>query len=217
MKHFERDTVANKLFLKKHYFHTEKKEGTSVEAHLKHMKGIADKSAAIGAPFSEEDQIVTLLDSLPRSYSTLVTALEARGDDITLKFVQQSLIHKEQKISGDPSDDILPGGQKATALVGVRWKTKSQKPAGSHLSQIGRWLVDSGASGHMTYEKELLTDYKKFEKLEKVGLGDGRTVDAVGIGNVEIMLFRLSDPRKCVIHDVLFVLNLTCNLFQLVQ
>ena len=74
--------------------------------------------AAIGAPISEDNQIVTLLGSLPRSYSTLVTALEARGDDITLKLVQQSLIHEEQKISGHPADEILPRGQKATALVG---------------------------------------------------------------------------------------------------
>jgi len=40
---------------------------------------------------------VTLLGSLPRSYSTLVTALKARVDDIDLKFVQQALIHEEQK------------------------------------------------------------------------------------------------------------------------
>ena len=109
--HFERDTLANKLFLKKQYFRTEMKEATSVEAHLKHRKGITDKLAAIGAPISE-DQIVTLLGSLPKSYSTLVTVLEVRGDDITLRFVQQSLIHEEHKISGHPADDILPGGQK---------------------------------------------------------------------------------------------------------
>jgi hypothetical protein len=76
-KHFERDTLANKLFLKKKYFRTEMKEGTSMEQHLKYMKDIADKLAAIGAPISEEDQVVTLLGSLPGSYATLVTALEA--------------------------------------------------------------------------------------------------------------------------------------------
>ena len=32
--HFERETLANKLFLKKRYFQTEMKEGTSIEAHL---------------------------------------------------------------------------------------------------------------------------------------------------------------------------------------
>ena len=35
---FERDTLANKLFLNKKYFRTEMKEGASIEEHLKHMK-----------------------------------------------------------------------------------------------------------------------------------------------------------------------------------
>ena len=38
--HFECETLANKLFLKKQYFRTEMKEGTSMENHLKHMKEI---------------------------------------------------------------------------------------------------------------------------------------------------------------------------------
>ena len=49
-KHFERETLANKLFLKKQYFRMEMKEGTSMEAHLKQMKEITDKLASIGAP-----------------------------------------------------------------------------------------------------------------------------------------------------------------------
>ena len=52
------------------------------------MKEITDRLAAIGAPISEEDQVVTLLGSLPPSYSTLVTALEARADDVKLSYVQ---------------------------------------------------------------------------------------------------------------------------------
>ena len=60
------------------------KEGTSVEAHLKQMKEITDRLAAIGAPISEEDQVVTLLGSLPPSYSNLVTASESRIDSVKL-------------------------------------------------------------------------------------------------------------------------------------
>ena len=82
--HFERDTLADKLFLKKQYFRTEMKEETSAEKHLKYMKELTDRLMAIGAPIDEEDQVVTLLGSLPKSYSTLVTALKARSDDISL-------------------------------------------------------------------------------------------------------------------------------------
>ncbi len=84
--HYERETLANKLFLKKQYFREEMTEGTSMEMHLKEMKEITDKLSSIGAPISE-DQVVTLLGSLPPSYTTVVTVIEAIGDDLKLDYV----------------------------------------------------------------------------------------------------------------------------------
>ncbi len=42
-----------------------------------------------------------------------------------------------------------------------------------------KWIVDSGATSHMTFQKDLLHDYQEFDVPEKVGLGDGRIVDAL--------------------------------------
>ena len=67
-----------------------------METHLKRMKELTEKLAATSA-ISEEDQVVTLLGSPPQSYSTLLTALEARVDDVSLSYVQQALLHEEQK------------------------------------------------------------------------------------------------------------------------
>ena len=76
----------------------EMQESGSINAHMKHMKELNDKLAAIGAAIAEEDQVVTLLGSLPGSYSMLVTVLEAR-DDFKSSYVQQSLIHEERKLN----------------------------------------------------------------------------------------------------------------------
>ena len=84
----------NKLILKKQYFRMKMAEGTSMEVYIKTMKELTDRLAAINAPITEEDQVVTLLGSLPSSYSTLVTALEA-GYAIILRYVQQTLICEE--------------------------------------------------------------------------------------------------------------------------
>ena len=61
------------------------KEETSIAAYLKDMKELTDKLAAIGALISEDNQVVTLLGTLPHSYATLVTALEARVEDVQLR------------------------------------------------------------------------------------------------------------------------------------
>ena len=84
--HLERDTLVNKLLLKKQCFRMEMKEGTSVEACIKNMKELKDRVVATKVPIPEEDQVVTLLGSLPPSYSSLVTALKAR-DTLSLRYV----------------------------------------------------------------------------------------------------------------------------------
>ena len=52
---FEQDVLVNKLMLKKQYFRIEIKEGTSVETHIKNMKELTDKLAAINAPIVERE------------------------------------------------------------------------------------------------------------------------------------------------------------------
>ena len=65
--HFERDTMVNKLMLKKQYFRMEMKDGTSrsMEAHIKNMKELTDRLAAINAPIAEEDQVEAYLLVIP--------------------------------------------------------------------------------------------------------------------------------------------------------
>ena len=108
------------------------KEGTSVEKHLKQMKVLTDRLAAIGAPISEEDQVVTLLGSLPPSYATLVTALESRvDDDLSLNFVQQALVHEERKLQRSEHESNSQQHKGDSALLGQkkrfkpRWSTWS--------------------------------------------------------------------------------------------
>ena len=67
-------------------------EGSSIDTHLKEMEELMDKLSSISAPISEEDQVIILLGSLPLSFFTVGTALEACADDLT---IQQQLIHHE--------------------------------------------------------------------------------------------------------------------------
>ena len=110
-----RETLANKLFLKKQYFRKGMSEGNSIDMHLKEMKELTDKLSSIGAPISE-DQVVTLLRSLLPSFSAVVTAHEARVDNLTMDFVQQQLIHHERKLK---AQELKPEALHDSALVGA--------------------------------------------------------------------------------------------------
>ena len=267
--HYERNTLANKLFLKKKYFRCEMPESMTVEEHLKQMKELTDQLAAVGAEIAEEDQIVTLLGSLPDSYQTLVTALETRLDDISLGFVQQALVNEEHKRKANDSEKSIANAAAATHAHSRSGQNKHMegntqkkfkcyscgefghikrncpnrkkpehkaKTVESDTSEsmprddssgcafaVSRpndelsskqWIVDSGASRHMTCEKECLLDYHQFRKPQLVRVGDGRTVEALGAGNVQLtMTFKVSDPKCVTMYNVLFVPKLAGNLF----
>lgn len=56
-----------------------------MEQHSQHMKHLTDRLAAVGAPISKEDQVVTLSGSLLRNFASLVTALEATTSSKTVE------------------------------------------------------------------------------------------------------------------------------------
>ena len=58
---FEKCTLAAKLHLRKKYFQMEMQEGGNAEHHIREMKQITDRFAAMGSPISEEDRVMTLL------------------------------------------------------------------------------------------------------------------------------------------------------------
>lgn len=96
-----------------------------MEAPLKGMRELNDKLAAIGTPISEEDQVVTLLGSLPLSYSALVMVLEVRVNGMSLSYVQHTIIHEERKNKDQDkspvSGEVNEGQQ--SALVGRQRKS----------------------------------------------------------------------------------------------
>lgn len=66
----------------------------------------------------------------------------------------------------------------------------------------------------MTCDKECLEDYQQFTEPQSVKLGDGRVVNALGQGNIKLrMTFKVSDVKHVTMYDVLYVPQLTGNLF----
>uniref|UniRef100_A0A1Y1LCN3 Endonuclease n=1 Tax=Photinus pyralis TaxID=7054 RepID=A0A1Y1LCN3_PHOPY len=80
-------------------------------------------------------------------------------------------------------------------------------------SSSGTWLVDSGASEHMCYERDLFVNYRKLTLEKEVVIGDGKKINAVGIGQIQLLAFNGQLWIPTTIYNVLHVPMLTTNLF----
>lgn len=85
--------------------------------------------------------------------------------------------------------------------------------ANAHEFSEGKftWIVDSGASCHMTPHRDYLTCYEEFEEPRPITLGDGKRVEAIGHGK---MPFRC-DSFNGELQHVLWVPRMKENLFSI--
>ena len=258
---YEVKSLANKLFLRKKYFTMSMGVDESMSEHINKMKNLAGRLEAVGASITEDDQVATLLCSLPESYNGLITALESRADDLTLEFVIARLLHEERKrkenlSAPDAGEKALfskndRGNQKNfrnkkkgkchNCGIPGHWARECRKPKrdkskeGKEKSEGSSynastehasfwssesqnqkdltWYVDSGASQHMSYDKEMMVDYVHFTNSQKVRLGDNRVVQALGKGNIWLNIKRGNVFQPTRLVDVLYVPDLAKNLF----
>ena len=108
--HFQRNTWANKLELKRKLFSMRLAEGGSMQDHIKSLMEVCNQLVAVGKPVNEEDHVEYLLASLPECYSVLVTALEANSDVPALAVVTERLLHEETKMKSRVSQPSQEGG-----------------------------------------------------------------------------------------------------------
>ena len=74
------------------------------------------------------------------------------------------------------------------------------------------WLIDAGATQHMTCSKACLKNYRTIKPVQ-VHLADDGTVEAIGCGDVEMVMETPRGPRKGVLTNVWCIPTLSRNLF----
>ncbi|KAG2963263.1 hypothetical protein PC120_g27553 [Phytophthora cactorum] len=74
------------------------------------------------------------------------------------------------------------------------------------------WLVDSGATQHMTYSKEYMKNFKKITPVD-VHLADDGVVQALGTGDIVMSMRTPRGMKKGVLTNVWYIPKLSRNLF----
>lgn len=85
------------------------------------------------------------------------------------------------------------------------------------LSSVSKsnWIVDAGATCHMCNDKEQFVELSQLSEKQEVTLGDGHTLDGVGIGTGKIeTLLPDGNTRQCSLRNVLYVPKLSYNLLR---
>lgn len=77
------------------------------------------------------------------------------------------------------------------------------------------WIVDSGATSHMTFQSP--KQYSVSREAKNVLIADGGSVDVVGEGAVEIVLRNKSGNLGCTLEKVLYIPKLSVNLLSVHQ
>ncbi|KAH9645213.1 hypothetical protein HF086_005758 [Spodoptera exigua] len=148
-------------------------------------------------------KLLQMEDTYQASPSTVTTALQAKNKsqkdkshkNMSRSRVVKCFICKENHKAKDcPKNPI----QKKDALTSLALATAAQ----GH----GEWILDSGASNHMTNRRDWLKDFKKLDKSIVIACANGETVVGEAIGNV------VNEDMDVSINNVLYVPNLATNL-----
>jgi transposase InsO family protein len=81
------------------------------------------------------------------------------------------------------------------------------------LTNHDSWIVDSGATDHMTRQLDYFTVYDEFDTALQVRIGDNKFIEAKGIGVVNVSCLVDGEWRDNHITNVLYVPELCYNLF----
>ena len=257
---FQKRNWSNKLILRRKLHSLQLKDGASMQDHIREMVELFNDLAVVGAPIDNEDQVVYLLASLPESYDTLVTALEANEKVPSMETVIDRLTYEERKAierdssshsSGSKEKALSHHGKKARSSIRCHYckklghmikdchermkNEKEKKPvqpqrskgkganvsllatyalATSRLNQRNSWIVDSGATCHICCNKKLFNELE-LESSVEITLGDNTTIKSSGSGTVKLQLD--GSHRNGILHNVLFVPQLTFNLLSVTQ
>lgn len=103
------------------------------------------------------------------------------------------------------------------ALITIGLSTAKVNDINLKFDRRNTWYQDCGATQHMTFRKEWLTNFVKLQERTKVMIGDATELEGIGVGDVELEAFNGEEWYEIVLKNVLYVPKITFNLFSVSQ
>ncbi|KRX50952.1 Retrovirus-related Pol polyprotein from transposon TNT 1-94 [Trichinella murrelli] len=197
----ERASIGSKLYLMRKLYGMRFTHST-MQSDINGILEIVTQSRGLSKNIEDEDLVAIMLCSLPDSYSALITALKGRDEaDLTVEYLQRE---KDEKARyGVHHNELFPINQKTNAIQYRTFATREK----AYKGKIGDWYVDSGATSHMTCNRNF------FESLERrkstVYLADNTAIQAEDIGHGWLFCVTPDGTiEKIYLKDVLYIPSL---------
>ncbi len=101
LKVYETNGLANKLFLRCHFFAYKVNPMDSMLDHINKIKYMFQQLEAIGEKLEKSDVVMVLLCSLPNFQTNMIITLESRADaNFMIDYVTTKKFHEELKRKG---------------------------------------------------------------------------------------------------------------------
>ena len=89
----KKNTLAKKIEKRKELYSCKLKPGTTMEAHLNHLKTVAEHMEALNDPVSDKDLVMILLTGLPDNYNNFITAIESlKEEELSWTYIRDKLL-----------------------------------------------------------------------------------------------------------------------------
>lgn len=121
---FERKSLTNRFMLKRKLLEMKHDERSSLESHFLRFDQLIRELKSTGAKMDEEDIVCHLMLTMPVSYESVNTAMEAVSEKLTLEFVKGKYLDVESKRKGRNSSANQDLEEVAFAGKSGKWRLK---------------------------------------------------------------------------------------------
>nr|XP_046472588.1 uncharacterized protein LOC124214366 [Neodiprion pinetum] len=217
--------------LQQKWYKVTKESADSMATHIAEIEDLAHKIRTLDENISDSMVITKILITLPSSYSHFITAWESTSQEQrTLGILTERLLAEETRKKGSEEEE-----NEALAAFKQWKKNDKKKKSGEQSSQKNKpgealvmeiaalceddlpkeegWYLDSGATEHMSNQKDWFVGYETLQEPIPIKIGNGERIYAVGKGNINVLAYDNNVWKAKHLAEVLHVPKLKYNLF----